>query len=251
MTETDATLDDFLTEFQASLGQPTGEAVLRRINAERLLRLLADEFVSSHQAERVRILPDNRFVGEAGADFLLQIDDYDIRLEFLDAPEDRPALASDQLPAFRALLEDNPNTVALVLVWTTDELLAVPLSVRRVRFLSQNPNRLPDLLSDAKPLSDVLRAIVTDQIKLWEVELDTTLGPVAQDADTRRLFEGAMEKAIKAERQRSYRYPERKQAAKEFPVAEETKIILDALQEALGSASTKRIVQRLTRIKSR
>ena len=62
MTDLPGSMSDFLSEFTHSLTQPNGDAVLRRINAERLLRLLADEFVEAHQAARIRILPDNRLV---------------------------------------------------------------------------------------------------------------------------------------------------------------------------------------------
>lgn len=251
MTELDPSVDSFLTELKASLSQPDGEAMLRRINAERLLRLLADEFIEAHQAERIRILPDSRLVGEPGADFLLQIDDYDIRMLFLDAPDAAPALDASQLPDFLRLLEDNPSTVALVLVWTTDDLRSVPLSVRRTRFLTQNPDRLPSLLAATKPLPETLRALVARQTKLWEAGLDQTPRTTAKSADMRRLFEEAIGAAIEAERQRSYRYTERKLAARRFPVEEEKRLIFAVLGEALNGALAQELVLRLTRLPQR
>lgn len=251
MTEPDSSVNSLLVELKASLAQPSGEAVLRRINAERLLSLLADEFIEAHQAERIRILPDSRLAGEAGADFLFQIDDYDIRLLFLDAPEGVPALDAGQLPDLLKLLKDNPSTVALVLVWTTDELLAAPLSMMRIRFLYQNPDRMPELLAGAKPLPETLRAVVDRQTRLWKEGLDNAPHTAAKATDMRRLFEEAIGDAIDTERQRSYRYTERKLAAVRFPVEEEKRLIFAVLGEALGGASAQELVPRLMRLSQR
>jgi hypothetical protein len=245
------TIDAFLTELSASLTQPTGDAIFRRINAERLLQLLADEFVEAHQAQRIRILPDRRLAGEAGADFLFQIDDYDVRLLFLDAQEGALVLDAGMLPDFLKLLEDNPSTVALVVVWTTDELLAVSLSMFRCRTLAEHPEGLPSLLADAKPLPQTLRAVVERQTKLWEIGLDQAPHTMAKSKDVHRLFEAAIGDAIDAERQRSYRYTERKMAARDFRTEEEKDLIFSVLAEALAGAPAQQLVPRLTRVHPR
>ncbi len=251
MTEASMDMESLLTELKASLSQPSGEAVLRRINAERLLRLLAGEFIEAHQAERIRVLPDSRVAGEAGADFLLQIDDYDLRLQFLDAPAGALALDAKQLPAFLSLLEDNPSTTALILTWTTEDLLSVCLSVARVRHLMDHPDRLTALLKAAKPLPEALRALVAQQVKLWEIGLDTAAPPPAQGADMRHVFEEAISRAIEAERGRSYRSVERKAAAQSFPADEEKRLILSVLGEALGGAKAGDLVRQLIHITRR
>ena len=134
-------VDEFLFELKASLSEASGEAILRRINAERLLRILAEEFVETHQAERVRVLPDSRLVGESEADLLLQIDDYDIRLQLLDAPENEPVLSIDQLGEFLDLMENNPSTISLILVWMTDDLLSIPLRVSEIQLVREDIDR--------------------------------------------------------------------------------------------------------------
>src|SRR5438552_3110257 len=121
MTESSDSFNNFVSEFKQSLAQPAGEAILRRINTERLLQLVADELIENHEAQRIRILPDARMAGEAGADFLLQIDDYDVRLELLDSNDGKASLSQDKLISALQLLEDNPSTAALVFVWTTDD----------------------------------------------------------------------------------------------------------------------------------
>jgi hypothetical protein len=148
-------------------------------------------------------------------------------------------------------LEDNPSTVALVLVWTTDELLAVPLSVVRIRFLVKNPDRMRELLARAKPLPETLRSVVDMQTRFWEAGLDKTPHTAAKATDMRRLFEEAIGDAIETERRRSYRYTERKLAAVRFPVEEEKRLIFAVLGEALGGASAQELVSRLLRLSQR
>jgi hypothetical protein len=210
------------------------------------LLLLAEEFVETHQAEHIRILMDNRLVGESEADLLLQVDDYDIRLQLLDAPENKPVLAIDQLSRLLGLLENNPSTIALILVWTTDDLLSVPLNVSEIQLLRENPNRLPHRLSSAQPLLDVLGGVVARQLKMWEARLDTTPRPETMPGDSRQLFEDAFGKAIEVERQRSYHSPTRKEAAQRFPVEREKRIILETLKEAIGGESAESLKKRLT-----
>lgn len=251
MTELNRTVDSFLTELKASLSQSDRESFLRRVNAERLLRLLAEEFVEAQQAERVRVLPDHRLVGEAGADFLLQIDDYDVRLELLDAPDRVAVLDPEHLAQFLDLLERNPSTVALILVWTTDDLQSVALYEAPLRLLLQNPERLPDILGDSAPLPETLRALVARQIKLWEIGLDQAPHSVARATDMRRLFEEAIGSAIETERQRSYRYTERKMAAERFPVEREKRLIFEVLGEALSGVTAEDLVPRLARLSRR
>ena len=249
MTEPPDILSSFLDELKASLSQSAGDAVIRRINAERLLRLLVEEFIDSCQAERMRILSDNRLVGEAGADFLLQIDDYDVRVELLDAPEGAPTFDTAQLPRLVALLEDNPSTVALILAWATDDLLAVDLPLSQLRTVAEHPDRLKDLLANARPLPQVLQDVVAQHTKLWAVGLERASRPVTSPADLRRLFESAIGEAIEAEQRRSYRSAERRLAASEFPVEREKRLILDALAQALAGAEAQDLVPTLTRIK--
>jgi len=251
MSDTDAIFGRFMDEFKATLSQSGQDAILRRINAERLLRLLAEEFAEDLRVERVRVLPDNRLTGEPGADFLVQVDDYDIRLELLDAPDGVPQLDPGQLPHLLRLLEDNPSTVALVLVWTVDDLLAVPISAKRLRFLIQHSDRVGDLLRGAEPLSNVLHTLVAQQTRDWSLGPEGLPPASAQGADMRRLFEAAIGTAIEAERKRSYRYVERKLAARQFPAEEEKRVIFSALHDALNGATAPELVPQLTRVARR
>lgn len=251
MKQHSSSVDSFLAELKASLSEASGDSVLRRINAERLLRLLAEEFVQSHQADRIRVMPDNRFAGEPGADVLVQIDDYDVRLEFVDSADGPLELDAGLMPHFLKQLEENPSTVALVVVWTTDDLRSVPLTVTRIRHLSQDASRVRQLLSAAKPLPEVLREIVARQMRHWDVPWEEVPRSSVQPAGLRQLFEGAIEGAIELERDRSYRFTERKLAAERFPIDAEVRLVLAVLNDALNGAPADAMVSRLTRLPRR
>lgn len=239
------------TEFGVSISGTEVDMIGRRVNAERLLKLMVEELIRSNQSECIRVLTDNRLVGEPGADFLFQVDDYDLRLELLDAPDNELILPANKLPQLLSLLENNPNTVALILVWTTDDLQAIPLSVTRIRFVAQNPTRLSNLLATAKPLAVVLHELISWQVKSWEINLDQKLASATKFIDTYHLFEEAIGEAIDAERQRSYRQIERKQAAQRFPAEEEKQLIFSILEEALNGVPAKELVPKLMHLSRR
>jgi hypothetical protein len=251
MTAETDDLNNLISELSASLSQPGSEAFLRRINAERLLRLSVDEIIEQHQASSIRILPDRRIAGKSGADFLLQVDDYDLRLVLLDAPEERPALDLSLLNDCMALLEDNPSTVALILIWTTDDLLSIPVSIARLRYLLQTPHKVNDLLKRAKPFTETVSELIHKQTKLWDVGLEQIPHSTAQSVDLYRLFSEEIGKAIDMETRRSYRNDERLLAARNFPYEQEKKLILTLLQEALQGASAKELEARLLRVSKR
>jgi hypothetical protein len=241
-------LEGLLSELNASLSQPSGEAAMRRINAERLVHLLTEDFIATHRADRIRIIPDRRLVGEPGADLLLQVDDYDIRLRLLDAPENLPVLDVSELIQLSSLLEDNPSTVALILVWTTSDLRSVSLKTSDIKHLREDHSQLLQLLSSARPLPEVLGEIVTRQAKMWQPILDPAPRAGTAPADLKSLFKAAFDKAVEAERQRSYKYPARIEAARRFPLELENRLILDTLIEALGGETSESLERRLARI---
>lgn len=243
--------NNLISETSASLSQPGSAASLPRMNAERLLRLSVDQIIEQHRDSNIRILPDRRLTGKSGADFLLQVDDYDLRLVLLDAPEGRPALDLSLLNDCMALLEHNPGTVALILIWTTNDLLSIPVSIARLRYLLQAPQKVNDLLKRAKPFIEIVSELIHKQTKLWEVGLEQIPHSTAQSVDLYRLFSEEIGKAIDVETRRSYRNNERLRAARNFPYEHEKKLILALLQEALQGASAKDLEARLLRVSRR
>ncbi len=243
--------DDFVAEFSASLSAPQSEAVLRRINTERMVRLIADDLIASHTAQRIRVLADSRLAGETGADFLMQIDDYDLRLEIVDTADGTIVIRKEQLASARQLLEDNPSTVALVLVWTTSDLKAVHLSLARLRHVEQDSDGVAKLIQKAKSLAEVLPDIIAHHVKQWEFVLQASQESSSLRRDIRQLFENAIGSAIEEERERAYKNLERKLAARQFPVEEEKRLIFAVLKDALQGVPAKELQPRLTRLPRR
>jgi hypothetical protein len=189
--------------------------------------------VEARKAERIRILADSRLSGQEGSDFLLQIDDYDLRLELLDTPDGRPTLDSDRLPALRKLLEDNPSTVALILTWTTDELISLPLSLMRIDYLQEHPDERVELLMRVRPLYEVLLRLIERHERVWSVEIEEGTATKTGAAHYREQFETSYRQAVAAECVRGYRSPARKEAAASFPLESETQRILSAFESAM------------------
>lgn len=244
-------INGFISEINASLRQSDPSAFLRRVNTERLLVLVVNELMDEHQAESIRILPDNRLTGNSGADFLLQVDDYDLRLELLDTPDDVLRLGSEKLESSTQLLEENPSTLALILVWSTDALLAVPLSLTRIRYLSQNNNKIVELLQQAQPLKKVISELIQRQIKIWDVDLTEFSQTTGQSIDLYKMFSEEIGKAIDAEMHRKYLLEERRQAAQQFPYQQEKQLILSVLQDALQGIGADRLCEHLVQVSKR
>ncbi len=240
MTNGPPPYDDLSAVLKAALSPSSRPAV------DRLVCFLS-EFADTRTDLAFRVLSDFRLDGAFGADLLLQIDDYDVRLKLLDPGFDGgPVLDRHRLEQIISLLENNPNTAALVLVWATDDQPAVHLSMARARAAAANPAVMATLLSMAQPLPEVLRAIVQRQLPEWGAEMATLTNVKGQALDTHRLFERAVVQAIETERHRTYRSQTRKQAALQFPVEEETRVILDTLAKALAGAPAFELIAELT-----
>jgi hypothetical protein len=69
--------------------------------------------------------------------------------------------------------------------------------------------------------------------------------------DSRQLFEEAFGKAVEVERQRSYKFPARKEAAQRFPVEREKQVILEILKEAINGEGSESLKKRLIRLPRR
>jgi hypothetical protein len=225
--------DDFLTQISASLKGSSGEAALRRINAERVLRLALDEIVQQRHDLQIRVITDNRISGDAGADILMQVDDYEIRLELMDAPDNVPNLTREQLIAYKKIFEDNPSTEALVITWTLDELLSQKLSLVTIDYLVENSELIKDFIQKAKPLSDIVQDILVSQMRVWEDIPSLGNKDSNLSTDVQKVFEKHLSDEIRDELERSYKTEEKKLAVKSFPEKQEMKTINGALAEAL------------------
>ncbi len=217
----------------------------KSLHSKALLEQTLQEFVDVHQETQIRVLTDQQFVGTLEPGMVVQIDEYDFRVQLLQDMGYGPQLEFEQLVDFQYILETNSSTVALLLTWDNDELLTIPLTIARIRFLQQRPRLLPRLLQRARPLLAVLEDLIARQSRVWEDGLDLSQRAVDEPVDIRQVFAASLEEAFEKERNRSYRQPARKQAAHYFPVELEKQAILAILDEALKGESASKLVKRL------
>lgn len=230
--------------------QTDPQAQIRRAGAERKFVLLIDALAVELQ-EKIRVLSDNRLAGKSGADFLIQVDDYEFRVELIDAPDNLLMLTKERLQASVRLLEDNPNTLALIYAWTTEDIRAVPFSFARIQYLLQNPDRIASLVRQARPLQDVVRDVIQRQIKIWDVNLENTQLATDPAVDVLQIFFEEIGKAIDKEMNRSYRNEERSQAAKTYPYQQEKQFLVSVLEDALQGADVNQLIDKLVHVTPR
>lgn len=244
-------LDGFLNEMMASMSQVSRDAMMRRVNAERLIKLTIENLVEQHQAESIRLLSDEQLTAKESADYLIQIDDYDLRVELLDAPNGQLTLDENLLTRWEGLLEANSNTIALIIVWTNDELLSIAFSMRRLKYIVESPNELAKLLQTAAPFEKVIAKIIKKQTKGWKIPKIEKSGSPTANRDLYSIFSQKIITAIDTEANRSYRVEERARAAQKFPYEQEKRTILSILQDALEGATAKDLEKRLTNLPRR
>jgi len=210
-----------------------------------LLQQTLQELMDSQEGTQIRLLTNQGLGSSLDAEVVIQIDEYDLRVQLLQASELEPRLTLEQLTDFQQILEANPSTVALLLTWTTDDLLTIPLTIARIRFVQQRPRVLPRLLQRARPLLAVLQNLMTRQIRQWERGLDLSQRASDEPIDIRQVFAVSLEEAFKKERKRPYRQPARKQAAHRFPVESEKAVMLAILDAALKGEAANQLIKRL------
>jgi hypothetical protein len=245
-------VDGFLNEIKAALYRETGDTALRLTNAERLLQLEAERLAAEYEVRHIRVLTDRYRTEKCDTllvDYLVQIDDYDVRIKLLDAPEGEPKLKSKQLAQYRRFLVENPNTAALILTWITDELLSIPISLVRISYLEHKSVRLDWFLGDyARPLLEALSTIIERQEKAWTVEISAKQGINRKVSNYPRIFGQAFERAIEQECGRPFRKPMRKVAAQTYDLHHEKRVIMKTFEDAMSGRSSKTLETQLTRI---
>jgi len=238
-------LNDFLSEFNASLSQETQEAFLRRITAENAIKLIFEELIQQHEATNIRILADRQLTSKTSADYLVQVDDYDLRLILLDAPDGKPMLTEKLLLEWNALLEANSSTTAVIIVWTNDDLLSIPLTLRRIRSLIEAPDRTSKLAKNVEPFVKVIPDVIHRQTKGWKIPDIKESETSAANRDLYSIFSEKIIQAIDSEANRRYRTDERVRAAQKFPYEQEKRTLLSILRVALDGVSAEDLKKRI------
>ena len=212
------------------------------------MRLELDTLRQTLPDARVSLPVDSCSKGRFPIDLLLQVEDYEVCLKLLEAPEGRPALSPDEVGPMLEAMEEHPNAVALVLVWATENLLSIPFSLRRLSSLEQGERRLANLLARARPLAEVLTEVIERQSRRWVEEVEIRHGPPQGVVDLKSEFGRQLEAAIKEERARPYTRWERKLAALRYPQDVERELIAAALDEAMLGSRQDLLVGLLSRL---
>lgn len=217
----------------------------------RALRVALKEIVEQHHDQHIRLLMDSRIAGQEGADLFMQIDDYEICLALLKAPSGKPELNSDQLERLRLVFQKNPSTEAMVLTWSTDELLSQMLNLQIVEYLRAQPEKLPAYLQKARPLPVVMAEILAGHTKIWEFNPEAPAGSGPVSGDIRKLFEEHFKLSLIQERERSYKNPERKEAALRIDEWKELALLKETLEGILQGQISKTLADRLAQLPRR
>lgn len=242
--------DDFMSQISASLQSPSGDVALRRINAERVLRLMLDEIVQQRHDLQIRVLTDNRISGYSGADILMQVDDYEIRIELKDVSENSPTLSMGELAIYKKIFEENPSTEALVIAWIADDLPSQSLSLVTIDSLI-NEELINDFIKNARPLSDVVQEILSNQMKVWEDIPSLSANTSDTTTNIANIFSAYFKDALKDEQERSFKLEEKKIAVRNFPEKRETDLVKSVLQDALKESSVEKLSDRLSQLPKR
>lgn len=244
-------LDGFMNELMASMSQDNRDAMMRRINAERLIKLIAEKLVDQHEAESIRVIPDNRLITQNAADYLVQVDEYDLRLVLLDTTGEKPTLSKDLLQEWGSLLKANPSTTAIIAVWANDELSSIALSMRRLLYLIDQPSELKKLPQNLDTFENVISTVIRKQTKSWKIQKIDANKLSSGKRDLYSIFSEKIIRAIDAEANRRYRTEERLKAAQKFPAEQEKQALLKILQDALDGKPAKDLEKRLTSLPCR
>lgn len=247
----DNELDKIMKEMTASLSSDSREAMMRRINSERLIKLAAENLVEKHEAESIRMIPDNRLTDQEAADYLVQVDDYDMRLVLVDAPDGKVKLSRELIQDWISLLETNPSTTILIAVWTNDDLAAIPFTMKRLKSVVDFQEQIQKIASIAKPFESVISEQIKRQTRGWKIPKVEQNRPSAGGRDLYGMFSEKISSAIDNEASRPYRTEERVKAAKNFPADQEKRVLLSILREALDGATRKELESQMSKLPRR
>lgn len=240
--------DDYLAEISASLLGTSGEAALKRINSERMISLAFEEIVQYYPESHIRFLTDNRIAGQSGADMLMQIDDYEIRIELVDTTNEKPEIKPEQLENFKKIFIDNPSTEALVIVWTTDDLCSLQLTLSDIDRFTMNPNLMTKYMSKGEPFTETIKDILAKFLKVWETQGFSTEYSGGKKLNIQNKFNNYLERNLAVERGRRFTKEEKKLAVKQISEKNEIDKIQSVLTYALQGSKSDSLTSQLIKL---
>jgi len=238
----------FLMELKAKLASETSEEMVERIEAEQTVQDILVELSDSHG---FRVVEDYRYTTREeikGSDFVLQKEDFELRLILKYSPTGMPMLSSNDLMALREILKSSQSTTALVVVWTGPDLPTVVMTQGLIEFLLAEEQETAAFLETASPLKDAVLRFVKNQTKGWG--LRQAERPPAEEIlpETQAILGRKLGEELRRESTRAYKL-ERKIAAQKSIGTEDVETIERIFEESRrASKDAQEIAQELRKL---
>jgi len=230
MTE-DPERSRFLVELKAKLSSATSEEMIARIEAERAIHDILIELSDSHG---FRAVEDYRYATreeEKGTDFLLQIEDFELRLMVKYSPTGTPTLSANDLRALREILKSSQSTMALAVVWAAPDLPTLIITQGLIEFLLAEEQETARFMKTAAPLKDAILGFAEKQRKVWGLRPVERLPEEEILPETQAILERKLQEELRHESVRAYKL-ERKIAAQKSIGTKDAETIERILEES-------------------
>ncbi len=202
----------FLMELKAKLASETSEEMIERIQAEQAVQDVLLELSDSHD---FRVVEDYRYTTgeeEKRTDFILQVEDFELRLIMEYSPTGRPTLTANDLRAVSKILESSTSTIALAVVWAASDLPTLVITQGLVEFLLADGQETAKFVKTALPLKDAILRFVDRQTKGWGLRRVERVPAEEMLPDAQTILERKLREELGRESTRAYKL-ERKVAA--------------------------------------
>lgn len=221
----------FLMELKAKLASETSEEMIARIEAERAIHDILVELSDSYD---FRVVEDYRYATreeEQGTDFILQMEDFELRLIVEYSPTGTPNLSANDLRALRKILESSQSTIALAVVWAAPDLPTLVITQGLVEFLLAEEQEIVEFVKSALPLKDAILRFVDKQTKSWGLRQVERLSAEEILPDTEAILQRRLREELGRESTRPYKL-ERKVAAQKRISHEDVEAIARIFEES-------------------
>jgi len=228
-------------ELKAKLASETSEEMMARIDAEQAIE---DILVELSDSRGFRIVEDYRYAtGEEqkDTDFIIQVEDIELRLIVKYSASGAPTLSRDDLGDLTEVLQGTQGTTALVLVWAAPELPTLIVTPADIELLLSREELVPAFLEATCELKEAVLRFVDSQTKKWRFGVVSGSGAGAVLPETQAILEQRLREEVEEESKRAYRL-ERKVLAQRTLTAQDAAAIARVFEEGRRAAKDARAI---------
>jgi len=222
-------------ELRAKLASETSEEMMARIEAEQAVE---DILVELSDSRGFRIVEDYRYAtGEEqkDTDFILQVEDIELRLVVKYSSSGAPTLSREDLVGFSRILQATQATSALVLVWAAPELPTLVVTPADIDLLLSSEELVPVFLETTSTLKEAVLRFVESQTKEWRLRVVSGSAPGTVFPETQAILEHRLHRELEEESRRAYRL-DRKVLAQRTLMAQDAEAITRVLEDGRRAA---------------